>query len=159
MVISAAPPSYTWVRREHGGTHLNPPPPYQPRSPSPEQGEYRGDGIYALVKFSYRANSNEFNENLAHGEIISQIDKVSEGWWAGTNSGGERGLFPSNFVSEIEEIDETAPAVPQTPTATAIYDYEAVEDNEIGFPDGAKIANIVSPGQLIQLPPEFARNR
>lgn len=29
-------------------------------------------------------------------------------------------------------------------TATALYDYEAAEDNEIGFPEDAKISNVVS---------------
>lgn len=29
-------------------------------------------------------------------------------------------------------------------TATALYDYEAAEDNEIGFPENAKISNVVS---------------
>jgi hypothetical protein len=30
------------------------------------------------------------------------------------------------------------------PTATALFDYEAAEDNEIGFPEGAKITKVVS---------------
>jgi hypothetical protein len=30
------------------------------------------------------------------------------------------------------------------PTATAEYDYEAAEENELSFPDGATITNIVS---------------
>jgi hypothetical protein len=30
------------------------------------------------------------------------------------------------------------------PSATALYDYEAAEDNEIGFPENAKITNVVS---------------
>lgn len=42
-----------------------------------------------------------------------------------------------------------APAATASPTskcitATALYDYEAAEDNEIGFPEGVKITNVVS---------------
>ncbi|KAL1965317.1 hypothetical protein VTN77DRAFT_5919 [Rasamsonia byssochlamydoides] len=33
------------------------------------------------------------------------------------------------------------------PTATALYDYEAAEDNEISFPEGAKIINIEFPDE------------
>jgi hypothetical protein len=47
-----------------------------------------------------------------------------------------------------EEPDSAEPAGEQLSgeqhTATALYDYEAAEDNEISFPDGAKILNIVS---------------
>ncbi len=34
------------------------------------------------------------------------------------------------------------------PTATAQYDYEAAEDNEISFPEGAKITGLVSQAPI-----------
>jgi hypothetical protein len=36
-----------------------------------------------------------------------------------------------------------AAASSKGPSATALYDYEAAEDNEIGFPENAKIINVV----------------
>jgi hypothetical protein len=64
-------------------------------------------------------------------------------------------------VHEYEPEPEPAAAVPalptpaaapapaadvssKGPTATALFDYEAAEDNEIGFPEGVKITNVVS---------------
>lgn len=37
-----------------------------------------------------------------------------------------------------------APAASKGPTATSEYDYEAAEDNELSFPEGATILNLVS---------------
>jgi hypothetical protein len=85
----------------------------------------------------------------------------------GTNSKGESGLFPSNYVELVEDEEEeapapppaprpepaapptaprpaAAPAAPSGPTATAIYDYEAAEDNELSFDEGATITGLVS---------------
>jgi hypothetical protein len=89
---------------------------------------------------------------------------VDEDWWMGTNSKGESGLFPSNYVELVEDEEvpapaahvpepsppptaprpSAAPAAPSGPTATAIYDYEAAEDNELSFDEGATITGLVS---------------
>lgn len=98
---------------------------------------------------------------------MTDIDMVDEDWWMGTNPQGERGLFPANYVELVEgdddagaapplpshpsapqEVEEPA-AAPQAaghsgPTATAVYDYEAAEDNELSFPEGATITGVVS---------------
>jgi hypothetical protein len=96
-------------------------------------------------------------------------------WWRGTNANGEEGLFPSNYVELIqdqEEVEEqTAPVPAAAPrgispepqhqheepageapgavghTAVALYDYEATEDNELSFPDGALIEDIQFPDE------------
>lgn len=91
----------------------------------------------------------------------------------GENSRGEKGLFPSNYVELVEgsgdaapaaaaapsPVQETAAAPPPAPpaaaaaaggkTATAQYDYQAAEDNELSFPDGGKITGIVSLSSLL----------
>jgi len=80
----------------------------------------------------------------------------------GTNSKGASGLFPSNYVELVEGDEDhegapgAAPASPEAapapssrpaasagPTATALYDYEAAEDNELSFEEGAKITDLV----------------
>ncbi|KAI5309409.1 hypothetical protein KEM55_003299 [Ascosphaera atra] len=133
-------------------------------APAPAAG---GSGITARAEYDYeKAEDNEID--LAENEIVRDIQKVDEDWWLGTNGKGETGLFPSNYVVEIEggadaSADASAaapvPAAPAPvpaagagaaagkPTATSMYDYEAAEDNELGFPEGAKIVNVEFPDE------------
>lgn len=117
-------------------------------------------GKEAVAQYDYE--KDEDNEiALREGERITNIDMVDEDWWMGENSRGERGLFPSNYVELVEgaaggsapppapvAVDPPAaasqPPGSGLPTATAEYDYEAAEENELSFPDGAKIINVVS---------------
>ncbi|KAM7190625.1 hypothetical protein V8F20_009642 [Naviculisporaceae sp. PSN 640] len=124
----------------------------------------------ALIQFDYeKAEDNEIN--LREGEYVTDIDMVDDDWWFGTNSQGARGLFPSSYVELVEDgpstasVPEPAPQAPEpsistpvaaTPaapakteghTATAQYDYEAAEDNELSFPEGAKITNLEFPDE------------
>lgn len=120
-------------------------------------------GKTAIAQYDYE--KDEENEiALREGEQIINIDMVDEDWWMGENSRGERGLFPSNYVEVVEGggsgegaaavtapnmVDDAPPPGPpqpaggSLPTATAEYDYEAAEENELSFPDGAKIINVV----------------
>ncbi|KAK3984295.1 Drebrin-like protein [Cladorrhinum sp. PSN332] len=118
-------------------------------------------GKRALVQFDYeRAEDNEIE--LREGDYVTNIEMVDEDWWMGTNAQGQSGLFPSNYV-ELED-DEPAnapvaatpvPAVQSQPepaaadgkTATAQFDYEAAEDNELSFPEGAVITNLDFPDE------------
>jgi drebrin-like protein len=80
-------------------------------------------------------------------------------------------LFPANYVelqtggdpsaaptqqepqqqtqAEPVEAHQPAAAAQQSalPTATAQYDYEAAEDNELSFPEGAKITDVEFPDE------------
>lgn len=117
-------------------------------------------GKRALVQYDYeKAEDNELE--LREGEYITDIDTVDEDWWHGRNSRGESGLFPSNYVELVEEGAHggAAPApttgvehehelqahagVTQGHTATALYEYDAAEGNELTFPENAKITNVV----------------
>lgn len=118
-------------------------------------------GKRALVQYDYeKAEDNELE--LREGEYVTDIDMVDEDWWMGRNAHGETGLFPAAYV-ELAEGEEhhggAAPAptagiqheselqahagVTQGHTATALYDYEAAEGNELTFPEDAKITNVV----------------
>lgn len=109
-------------------------------------------GRRALIQYDYeKAEDNELE--LREGEYVTNIEMVDEDWWMGTNSTGESGLFPSNYVELVDDEEEQAPEAPAAsmppppppaaaepepapaqaggsgPTATAQFDYEAAEDN------------------------------
>lgn len=56
------------------------------------------------VVFEYLPQ-NEDELELKVGDIIEITEEVEEGWWSGTMN-GKSGLFPSNFVKEIEMNEE-----------------------------------------------------
>jgi hypothetical protein len=120
-------------------------------------------GKRALVQYDHeKADVDEIE--LVEGQYVTNIEFVDDDWWMGTNEKGESGLFPSNYVELVDDGEgdaapaahepepEPAPApaarpaaaAPSGPTATAIYDCEAAEDNELSFPEGAKITGLVS---------------
>ncbi|KAM0286972.1 hypothetical protein ACHAQH_000657 [Verticillium albo-atrum] len=127
-------------------------------------------GKRAVIQYDYeKAEDNEIE--LREGQIVTNIEMVDEDWWMGTNSKGESGLFPSNYVELVEDEPEQqsapapAPAARSLPppapaqaepepepqqagrTATALFDYEAAEDNELGFRENDKITDIEFPDE------------
>ena len=119
-------------------------------------------GKHAIVQYDYeKAEDNELE--LKEGEYVTNIKMVDEDWWMGQNPRGETGLFPSNYVELLSEdgnvgntavtVQEPEPAPSAGPVgghhdihgavATALYDYEAAEDNELSFPEGSKITGVV----------------
>ncbi|KAM4059381.1 variant SH3 domain-containing protein [Hirsutella rhossiliensis] len=130
--------------------------------PQDHEAAYQGEqgGKRAVIQYDYeKAEDNEIE--LIEGEYVTNIDMVDDDWWMGTNSRGESGLFPSNYVELVADDDHgssaAAPAAPSMPepahateagpTATALYDYEAAEDNELSFPEDAKITNLEFPDE------------
>ena len=132
-----------------------------------DAGAGSGSGKRAVILYDYeKAEDNEVE--LREGDHVTDIDMVDEDWWMGTNPQGERGLFPANYVELVEGDDDGGAAAPPLPshpsavqepeppaaaaqaagssgpTATAIYDYDAAEDNELSFPEGATITGVVS---------------
>ncbi|RLV96339.1 Protein app1 [Spathaspora sp. JA1] len=116
--------------------------------------------ITAVAEYDYE--KDEDNEiGFTEGETIVDIEFTDEEWWTGRNAKGEVGLFPSAYVklNEDEEPQAKEPEVKEpvrepvrepvaTPSAapsksaTAEYDYEKDEDNEIGFKEGDLIVEI-----------------
>lgn len=114
-------------------------------------GQAQSGSKRALIQYDYeKAEDNELE--LVEGEYVTNIEMVDEDWWMGTNSKGESGLFPSNYVELVDDEEEasagptshSAPAPVPVPaaqpepepeaasggsTATALFDYEAAEDN------------------------------
>lgn len=58
------------------------------------------------VVFEYQP-LNEDELELKVGDVVEIIEEVEEGWWSGS-SNGKSGLFPSNFVKELEAAGEEA---------------------------------------------------
>ncbi|KAI9306291.1 hypothetical protein BJ944DRAFT_276892 [Cunninghamella echinulata] len=68
--------------------------------------------VKAIVLHPYEAE-NEDELNLIRGEYIEVLDQNLEedGWWKGKNEKNQIGIFPSNFVKEIELDQHAAPPV------------------------------------------------
>jgi hypothetical protein len=134
---------------------------HQESEPAQRPSHIGSSGKHAIAQYSYeKAEDNELE--LREGEQVTDIDMVDEDWWMGKNERGETGLFPSNYVELVEDRghaeksaaheaeEHVAPAAPAGAavgagvTATAIYDYEAAEDNELTFAEHDKITNVVS---------------
>lgn len=133
-------------------------------TPSMDGGK-RNNRKRALVQYDYeKAESNELE--LKEGEYIVNIDMVDDDWWMGQNMHGETGLFPSNYVELVEDDHLSNPVLHESDsqpvksqdaaesveghTATALYEYEAAEDNELSFPEDAQITDVVSVLQLYE---------
>jgi cortactin len=61
---------------------------------------FHSQGFSARAVYDYQAGGED-EISFDPDEIITNIEKIDDGWWMGTNPRGETGLFPSNYVEEI----------------------------------------------------------
>ncbi|XP_071598209.1 CD2-associated protein isoform X2 [Heliangelus exortis] len=103
---------------------------FQPHPPSKSLKKRSGSKKrQCKVLFEY-APQNEDELELKLGDVIDINEEVEEGWWSGTLN-GKTGLFPSNFVKELELTDDG-----ETP--------DSLDDTESVF--SGSTSPVVSPG-------------
>ena len=99
--------------------------------------------MIAKVSFDYAATQDD-ELNLKVGDVVTGIKKVDAGWWEGELN-GKRGMFPENFVEEIEDNAVPPAAVqPTPPPPSAVsapkstkkfvkvtFDYDASQEDEL----------------------------
>uniref|UniRef100_A0A8C3KRR9 CD2 associated protein n=1 Tax=Calidris pygmaea TaxID=425635 RepID=A0A8C3KRR9_9CHAR len=76
---------------------------FQPHPPS-KTFKKKSKKRQCKVLFEY-IPQNEDELELKPGDVIDITEEVEEGWWNGTLN-GKAGLFPSNFVKELELTDD-----------------------------------------------------
>ncbi|CAG8439340.1 6554_t:CDS:10 [Diversispora eburnea] len=80
---------------------LNPDEVEQQEVPEAESEEHHQALPSARALYDYSAG--EPNEiSFEEGQIITDIDFISDGWWQGTEEGGTKGLFPANYVELLQ---------------------------------------------------------
>uniref|UniRef100_A0AAY4B1X2 Osteoclast-stimulating factor 1 n=1 Tax=Denticeps clupeoides TaxID=299321 RepID=A0AAY4B1X2_9TELE len=90
---------------------------FQPHS-QPRGSKKKGKKRQCRVHFEYLPQ-NEDELELKVGDVIEVAEEVEEGWWSGSMN-GKFGLFPSNFVKEMEPgEDAESPDVSDEPDNSA----------------------------------------
>lgn len=79
---------------------------FQPQPPQPPAAAKKPKKRQCKVLFEYQPQ-NEDELELKVGDILDITEEVEEGWWNGTLN-GKSGLFPSNFVKELDAVGEDA---------------------------------------------------
>uniref|UniRef100_A0A673BLA8 Osteoclast-stimulating factor 1 n=1 Tax=Sphaeramia orbicularis TaxID=375764 RepID=A0A673BLA8_9TELE len=79
---------------------------FQPQPPQPPAAARKPKKRQCKVLFEYQPQ-NEDELELKVGDILDITEEVEEGWWSGMLN-GKSGLFPSNFVKELDAMGEDA---------------------------------------------------
>ncbi|KAJ8400295.1 hypothetical protein AAFF_G00396780, partial [Aldrovandia affinis] len=97
----------------------------------------------AQVMTAYTATGEE-QLTLAHGQLILLLTKTPTGWWLGElqarGKKRQKGWFPASHVKLLGSSSMLAP-VPIC-QVMALYDYQAVNKDEISF-SGGKLINVL----------------
>ena len=70
-----------------------------PPPPKREEDEDNSNKVVAL--FNYQG-TDEDDLSFVKGDEIEIVEKIDEGWWRGKLANGTLGLFPSNYVSNVQ---------------------------------------------------------
>ncbi|KAL4232159.1 hypothetical protein ACF0H5_009734 [Mactra antiquata] len=75
------------------------PPMEEPASPQQQQAPdaQQSGCVNAVALYDYQA-ADETEITFDPDDVISDIDRIDEGWWVGTAPDGSRGMFPANYV-------------------------------------------------------------
>ena len=95
-----------------------------------------------LVKANYDFTAELENElSLKKGDIIKVTKRIDEGWWVGSCN-GKSGMFPSNYVSVVDEKKQTAEKEEELDLDNFNPSIESSESND----DSKSAQSVAKPG-------------
>ncbi|KAF9130250.1 hypothetical protein BGW39_003300 [Mortierella sp. 14UC] len=109
LAHNEAPPRENSTGVNRAGVYTASVPPRPAPTPALPAREKPCRQVRALYNFDATA---EGELSLRKGDIVRIIEEIDEGWWEGAfvdaNGGRYEGMFPSNYVEEIEQPSERA---------------------------------------------------
>ncbi|XP_071846321.1 uncharacterized protein [Apostichopus japonicus] len=101
-------------------------------------------GPRCVAKFEYQ--SDEWDDlSFPEGAVIKLVERIDSDWLRGEYK-GQTGLFPQGYVDVIEDIAVKSPQVSPALSlvsndniVTALFDFDAEDNNELSFKEGDKI--------------------
>ncbi|XP_065886224.1 F-BAR and double SH3 domains protein 2-like isoform X3 [Dysidea avara] len=102
---------------------------------------------FCVALYDYKARAaDELDITTSEKLEVTEWDD-GDGWCKGRNKYGKEGYFPQSYVSAMEESRPSTPHHLQPGATTnnnsmmlkALYEYSAVAEEELSFPEGAEI--------------------